>query len=123
MPSRSFRNNNPGNIRHHNKDDIVYPVVKKWYGKDDGMNYAQFPTIADGCAALSELIATAYKNVSVGQMISKYAPSEDKNDPEKYTKVVCGWAGINPSSWIRDLPPSKFFDLCKAVSRFEGWEP
>jgi hypothetical protein len=80
-------------------------------------------TVADGCAALADLLATAYKNTTVAQMIAKYAPSDDKNDPDKYTKVVCDRAGIEPKVIIRDLEPVKFFDLCKAISRFERWFP
>jgi hypothetical protein len=121
MPSRSFRNNNPGNPRHHGPAG-VYPIVERHYGTDDGHNYARFPTVADGCAALADLIATAYKNVTVAEMITKYAPSDDRNDPEKYTRVVCGWTGIDPKAFTRDLEPAKFFDLCKAINRFEGWK-
>jgi hypothetical protein len=50
MSSRSFRNNNPGNLRHHCPAGI-YPVVERHHGTDDGHNYAHFPTVADGCAA------------------------------------------------------------------------
>jgi hypothetical protein len=117
---RSFRNNNPGNLRHHGPAG-VYPVVERHHGTDDGQNYAHFPTVADGCAALADLLATAYKNSTVTQMITKYAPSDDKNDPEKYTRVVCGWAGIDSKAFIRDLEPAKFFELCKAITKFEGW--
>jgi hypothetical protein len=121
MPSRSFRNNNPGNLRHHGPAG-VYLVVERHHGTDDGQNYARFPTVADGCAALADLLSAVYKNSTVAQMIAKYAPSEDKNDPYKYTRTVCGWAGIDPKALIKDLDPTKFFDLCKAIIRFEGWE-
>jgi hypothetical protein len=122
MSSRSFRNNNPGNIRHHNAKGKVYPVVERWGGEDDGENYARFKSVPDGCAALADLLASAYKDLTVAQMITKYAPSGDKNDPEKYTRVVCGWAGVDPNGLIVDLEPKKFFELCKAVVRFEGWK-
>jgi hypothetical protein len=120
MPSRSFRNNNPGNLRHHGPAGI-YPVVERHLGADDGQNYACFPTAVDGCAALADLLATSYKDNTVAQIIAKYAPIEDRNDPEKYTRVVCGWARIVPKDFIRDLDPGKYFDLCKAITRFEGW--
>jgi hypothetical protein len=123
MSSPAFRNNNPGNIRHHGPTGKVYPVVERWNGKDDGNNYAKFLSVADGCAALADLMATVYENMTISMVIAKYAPSDDNNDPDKYTRVVCGWAGIKPETFIRDLPPAKFFDLCKAISRFEGWIP
>jgi hypothetical protein len=121
VPSRSFRNNNPGNLRHHGPAG-VFPVVERLHGTDDGQNYARFPTVADGCAALADLLAIGYNDSTVAQLIAKYAPSNDKNDPEKYTKTVCAWAGTDPKDLIRDLEPMKFFDLCKAITRFEGWE-
>ncbi len=121
MPSRSYRNNNPGNIRHHGPTGKVYPVVERWNGKDDGKNYAKFLSVADGCAALADLMATVYENMTISMVIAKYAPSEDKNDPEKYVRVICGWAGIDNRNYICDLPPFKFFDLCKAITKFEGW--
>jgi hypothetical protein len=90
---------------------------------DDGHNYARFPTVADGCAALAALLASAYKNSTVAEMIAKYAPSGDRNDPEKYTRVVCGWAGIDRTYIIYDLNHKEFFDLRKAITQFEGWKP
>jgi hypothetical protein len=122
MPSRSFRNNNPGNIRHHNTKGKVYPVAERWGGVDDGENYARFKSVPEGCAALADLLASAYKDLPVSQMIARYAPCGDKNDPGKYTRVVCGWSGIDPRVLIRDLDPGKFFDLCKAMAKFEGWK-
>jgi hypothetical protein len=56
-------------------------------------------------------------------MIAKFAPREDKNDPDKYTRTVCGWAGIDPKASIKDLEPGEFFELCKAINRFERWVP
>jgi hypothetical protein len=54
-------------------------------------------------------------------MITKYTPSDDRNDPDKYTKVVCRWTGIDPKALVKALEPVKFFDLCKTIIRFEGW--
>jgi hypothetical protein len=121
MSSRAFRNNNPGNIRHHGPSGNIYPVAERWLATDDGENYARFPSIPAGCAALVDLIATVYKDMTVTAMIQKYAPSDDNNDPGKYVLQICSWAVIQPLTMIRDLPPAKFFDLCKAISRFEGW--
>jgi hypothetical protein len=64
MSSPAFRNNNPGNIRHHGPTGKVFPVVERWNGKDDGNNYAKFRSVADGCAALADLMATVYENLT-----------------------------------------------------------
>jgi hypothetical protein len=122
MTSRSCRNNNPGNIRHHNAKGEVYTVVKRWRGVDDGENYARFPSVPEGCAALADLLASVYKDLTVAQMIAKYAPSEDKNDPEKYSRTICGWARVDSKDLIRDLEPGRFFELCRGITRFEGWK-
>jgi hypothetical protein len=97
-------------------------VVERWGGVDDGENYARFKSVPQGCAALADLLASAYKDFTVAQMISKYAPSGDKNDPGNYIKVVCGWARINPGDSIRNFEPGNIFDLLKAITRFEGWD-
>ena len=123
MASRSFRNNNCGNLR-YSAGNIggPYPIVLQFQGTDDGDNYAVFPTVAKGCAALTSLLAKNYGEMTVGDAMKKYAPSDDGNDPEKYAKVICAWAGITPLRKIGDLSPNLFFELCKAITRFEGWK-
>ena len=58
--------------------------------------------------ALGDLIATTFENMTVSLVIAKYAPSDDNNDPDKYTRVICGWAGITPTTFVRDLPRPSF---------------
>jgi hypothetical protein len=79
--------------------------------------------VADGCAAGADLIATVYENMTVSPVIAKYAPSEDNNDPDNYNQFIGGWAWITPTTFIRDFPPAKFFDLSEAISRLEEWVP
>lgn len=123
MATRAYRNNNPGNIRHHSGSlEVIYPVVLQFQGLDDGDNYAKFPTRAKGCAALATLLATYYGNSTVRECINKYAPSDDNNDPDKYIMTICNWSLVQPTAVVGDLEPNKFFDLCKAISRFEGWK-
>ena len=123
MSSRSFRNRNPGNIRYASAGvgKPIYPVVLQFQGTDDGDNYAKFPTIAKGSAALATLLSTKYGDMAVGDAMQLYAPSNDNNDPKKYAKIICDWAGITTLRVIGSLAPSQFFDLCKAITRFEGW--
>ena len=121
MASRSVRNNNPGNIRHHGPDGTIYAVVKAFNGEDDGSNYAHFPSVASGCGSLTALIAKVYNNYTVTDLIKRYAPSGDSNDPEKYAKVIMQMADISENKTISELNPFEFFDLCKAITKFEGW--
>jgi len=37
------------------------------------------------------------------QMIAKYAPSADGNDPKVYTENVAAWAGVDPDVVLKDL--------------------
>jgi hypothetical protein len=123
MSSRSCRNNNPGNIRHHNSKNIVYPVNLILSGKDDGQNYASYPSIAKGCAALAYLLSTKYNDMNIIKAIAQYAPAEDQNDPEQYARVICQWMNLPNNVTIGDLHPNQFFDLCKGITKFEGWIP
>jgi len=122
MPTRAYRNHNPGNIRHHSKSGEPYPVVRAFSGVDDGENYAAFPDNAQGCAALCTLISRVYNSYTVIDMMKKYAPATDGNDPWKYAKIVMKIANISSDKKIKELNPFEFFDLCKAITRFEGWK-
>ena len=99
----------------------TYPVVLQFQGVDDGDNYAKFPTVAKGCAALACLLASHYGTETVLVAMKSYAPSDDANDPGKYARTLLGWAGIDPATLIANLQPNQFFDLCKGITRFEGW--
>lgn len=100
--SRSYRNNNPGNIR--------YIGQKRAIGQDD-KNFCIFKTYADGRAELIALLerATAGRsrvyspNMTLLQFFKTYAPSSDNNHPETYANYVARKVGVPVSIKIKEL--------------------
>lgn len=81
------RLNNPGDlIFAHQHLAMPYPVI----GKDGKTRiYAQFPTLADGLAALRfQIHLNASRGDSLQTFIWHYAPASDGNDPMSYLASV-----------------------------------
>jgi hypothetical protein len=74
--SRSFRNNNPGNIE--------YGAFAKAHGAigSDG-RFAKFPSYQAGRGAQENLLfeSGGYKNLTLGQAINRWAPGSENNVP------------------------------------------
>ena len=100
--SRSFRNNNPGNIRY-----IGQPSAT---GKDD-KGFCIFKTYQDGFNCLCEILMNActgkskvyYPAMTLLQFFEKYAPSSDNNSPDNYAKFVAKRIGVEVNIKIKDL--------------------
>ena len=100
--SRSYRNNNSGNLK--------YAGQKKAVGKDD-KGFAIFPTYRDGFEALKNMIIYAasgkskvYKpTFTFLQFFAIYAPSHDNNDPNNYANVVAKRLNMPVTTQIKDL--------------------
>lgn len=81
--SRSWRNRNPGNLRPYSASQAR-----------DAENYRTFTSLVDGFQAL--VADLSYKvhisfpnNSTLLDVISKYAPTGDANNPTQYTIFVC----------------------------------
>lgn len=115
MPSRSFRNNNPGNIR--------WSEFSERYGgvEVDG-EMAHFPTVAQGLAAMVALLASRnYRNLTLLEAITRYAPSSDNNQPREYATYVAHRAGVSIDTRISEMDPFQLLRVFEAMTRFEGW--
>jgi hypothetical protein len=88
--TRSYRNNNPGNLR-------TWGTLPR-----DAAGYAIFPNPEAGWAALERQVSL---NIARGLTLEEffagkpgvypgYAPSADANDPANYARTVAGWLGI-----------------------------
>jgi len=81
--SRSWRNRNPGNLRPWTKTQVA-----------DIDNYRIFASLVDGFAAL---VADLTKKLNVDfpptdtlfEVMNKYAPAGDSNNPTAYTIFIC----------------------------------
>ncbi len=100
--SKSFRNNNPGNIRY---------IGQKRATGQDSTGFCIFASYADGRQELIDLLlratsgkSTIYRpEMSLLQFYEKYAPSSDNNYPDVYAKAVAKMIGVSVSSRIVDI--------------------
>jgi hypothetical protein len=102
--SRSYRNNNPGNIRGSGV---------QWQGEvgRDAQGFVIFDTYENGRRALMILLrnaATGQSGIyspsdSLYSFFSKYAPSQDNNEPAVYAKYVAEQIGVTVDTQISQL--------------------
>ena len=100
--SKSWRNNNPGNIRF---------IGQKRALRDDGTGFCVFASYADGRAELIDLLVRAatgkssiYKpDDTLLQFYEKYAPTSDGNYPASYAQAVARMIGVSINSKIKDI--------------------
>lgn len=112
--SRSWRNNNPGNIR---KGDFARNAGAIG---DDGA-FAIFADHAAGFAALIALLkSAAYASRTLRDAIFRYAPPSE-NDSERYLRFVADRTGIGPDQVLGTLPIAQLRRLGDAIQAMEGW--
>lgn len=109
------RNNNPGNLR---------PV--------GGTGFTSHQTPLDGWMAMARQIrlyftgksaAAGYEKLqSIWDIIHKYAPASDNNDPEAYSNFVANMMGVGAKDTLNLSDPQQFSNLLQAMSRKEGYD-
>jgi hypothetical protein len=100
--SRSYRNNNPGNLRF---------VGQRLAIGSDSSNFCIFKTYADGRATLEQMLINAatgkssvYRpEMSLLDFFNKYAPSADNNNPGAYAADVARRIGVPVETQIKNL--------------------
>lgn len=105
-PSRSVRNNNPGNCKFSSVGyDPKYGVVKK-----DSGGFAIFRDYETGFLYLKNLIIQKVKKNPTwdfyrffGDPVQGYAPAADNNDPKRYAEVVAKACGVSPTTATKIL--------------------
>jgi len=116
MPSKSYRNSNPGNIR-----------FGKWAaarGASDNDGFARWATAIEGTAALLALLAGGgYRNLDLVRVFERYAPSADNNRPREYAAYVAQQARVPLDMMLADMDPFQVLKVAEAITRFEGWTP
>lgn len=117
MPqTRSYRNNNPGNIRAGSFAN------RHGATGSDAEGFAIWPTSAEGFAALVALLRTAtYRALTIEAAINRYAPASE-NDSAAYVASVCGQTELSPDQVLGDLPPDELAGLAWAMAMHEGWD-
>jgi hypothetical protein len=128
--SRSWRNNNPGNVR---------GAVNRRIGRDaEGFDiYPDVQTGQESCRRMFESGGKYYNYESIRQVLgglkdrngkfvngTAYAPSKDKNHPDEYARDIEDWTGLDVyNKKIADLTTEERDRLMEAIKRREGWEP
>jgi len=100
--SRSWRNNNPGNLRF---------VGQKLAIGQDKDNFCIFVTYDDGYQTLKEMLVNACTgksavynpNMTLLQFFQKYAPASDNNIPTVYAKFVADKLSVSTQIKIKEL--------------------
>jgi hypothetical protein len=98
--SRSFRNNNPGNLRYADWEKSFGAVNK------DPQGFAIFGTYEQGFSALIHLLGmrvTQHPEWTVYDLFNSYAPASDGNDPQSYAQYVASALGIDATTQLGGL--------------------
>jgi hypothetical protein len=124
--SRSWRNNNPGNLRFKNPGSI---------GMDDD-KFSIFPDVETGRRAKIQLLRGKYGGYeSVHQMLggkfdgkskyinaTAYAPKSDQNDPAKYAAFIQQKTGFDvESKKMSEFTDDEIGKIVLAMRDKEGW--
>ena len=112
--SRSWRNNNPGNLR-----STRFARNHGAIGTAGG--FTVFPDYPTGRAALSALLHSAtYVNLSIYSAIARYAsPQED--DVENYRRLVTDLTGLAIQRKVQDLTDNEVTKVIDAIQEIEGY--
>lgn len=80
-----------------------------------------FPDDATGWVALKLLLQVTYNDRTVSEVIERFSPALDGNDPDKYTKIIAMKTGIQPDDYIRDMDDATLERLMEAIKTMEGY--
>ena len=107
--SRSWRNNNPGNIR------------SATYAIGIAGNFAVFADYETGFEAIKDLLTSDnYINLSINDAISRYAPPSE-NDTTNYQAMLSDFTGLDNTRLISDLSDEELNSVANAIQRIEGY--
>lgn len=111
--SRSWRNNNPGNIEYG-------PYARSMGATGSDGRFAIFPDYQSGRSAQEKLLfdSKGYRDLTLGQAIQRWAPASENNVPA-YIRAMGGDAGKRMSEYT----PEERARLLNAMQRHEGWRP
>ncbi|MFW9893900.1 MAG: hypothetical protein ACFFFO_16970 [Candidatus Thorarchaeota archaeon] len=89
--SRSFRNNNPGNLRSSRFTDHQ----EGGFAKFDDYFHGMYGLMWDlWCKCSSKTTTRLKPHSTIGELAAVYAPKEDGNDPESYAQNVAVFLDI-----------------------------
>jgi len=112
--TRGWRNKNPLNVR--------YSPANDWIGQvgNDGA-FCTFDSFENGLRAAVKILSkyyTDYNLQTVGQILARFAPFGDGNNPERYAQTVASLTGLGPAERVDSLV--KAAKLVKAMAYVES---
>lgn len=114
----NWRFNNPGNLISAKNQPgkigvgVVYNPEKH--------SFAIFSSIEAGENAKISLLKRKYKDYTIPDMMKKYAPGNDGNDPDAYANFIMSESGVTKDEKVGDLDDTKFNKVIRAISKKEG---
>jgi RHS repeat-associated protein len=118
--SRSWRNNNPGNLRNYDFSKRHGSIGEA--GSKATGDFAVFPDVQTGQAARAALLRLPkYGALSLTDAIKAYAPSNE-NDVEAYIASLERQTGISRDAVLGQLSDARMHELLTAMQRHEGFE-
>jgi YD repeat-containing protein len=110
--TRTWRNNNPGNIRPGNLDGEI--------GSAGG--FTVFSSEDAGLAAIPALLLRPrYQALTVFGAIATWAPPGDNNDTAAYQRRVQDLTGIDGQTRMNTLDANQLQSVVNAIRNVEGW--
>lgn len=111
----AWRNHNPGNL-------VPGKVSARHNQIGSTGKFAIFPDYENGHLALLDSLHTTYNNKTIPQLVKKFAPTEDGNDVEVYTKFLRDKTGIYDDKQVKDFTSDQFNRLWHAIEKMEGYQ-
>ncbi len=112
--SRSWRNNNPGNIR------ASSGLILGANGIRDG--FLVFSDAETGLNAIVKLFkGKNYISLTLAGAMQRYAPSSDGNNPDNYARNISNKTGIPITAKIQDLSDADLLKIARAIQQIEVW--
>lgn len=113
--TRSWANNNPGNLRYSQWED-EYGAI----GQDED-GFAIFESVEAGLEAQKHLLQSEnYANLTLREAVYRYAPQHE-NDSEAYARQVSQATGIATNRVLNTLSEDEQNKLVRAMVNHEGW--
>jgi hypothetical protein len=112
--TRTWRNNNPGNL-------VVGNISRDNGAIGKAGGFAVFPDYEAGHAGLIDCLKRTYGNADLEFLVTKYAPP-DENETLKYLKFLRNKTGIKNNKKVRDFTIEEFEKLWMAIEQMEGWK-
>lgn len=118
----NWRNNNPGNLRPDDRSGTFVNAIAAMFGAIGvtQSDFFIFPSYDAGWLALYGVLSAANKSQTIGELIHRYAPWTDSNNPDAYTRTVQSLTGFSASTRLGSLDGSDLFTIATAIQAVEG---